>query len=181
MSAREALCALLWRRVERGYPGRKTRGVRGRFRGIFARTQPFENGTMIKGGTPKGAPPTHKAPQRGPFSAFGQGTHSKKLKILGEPRAAQRPCFKRFGGSPIFRRGDDGNKHRKRKTHSAGACSSTKSAAKNYRRGRLRLVIVRTITMIPQIIRRWSNKKETASHPSPWVQLGCPAFTIARQ
>ncbi len=117
----------------------------------------------------------------GLFQLSGKVHISKKLKILGEPRAAQRPCFKRFGGSPIFRRGDDGNKHRKRKTHSAGACSSTKSAAKNYRRGRLRLVIVRTITMIPQIIRRWSNKKETASHPSPWVQLGCPAFTIARQ
>ena len=161
MSPREALCALLRRRVGRGYPGRRTRGVWGRFRGIFVRVRPFENGTMIKGGTPKGAPPTHKAPQRGPFSAFGQGTH--------------------FQETPIFRRGDDGNKHRKRKTHSAGACSSTKSAAKNYRSGRLRLVIVRTITMIPQIIRRWSNKKETASHPSPWVQLGCPAFTIARQ
>ncbi len=47
----------------------------GRFRGIFVRVRPFENGTMIKGGTPKDAPPTHKAPQRGSFSAFGQGTH----------------------------------------------------------------------------------------------------------
>ena len=161
-------------------------GKRAASGGVFAafspRTQPFENGTMIKGGTPKGRTSHPQSPRNaGLFQLSGKVHISKKLKILGEPRAAQRPCFKRFGGSPIFRRGDDGNKHRKRKTHSAGACSSTKSAAKNYRRGRLRLVIVRTITMIPQIIRRWSNKKETASHPSPWVQLGCPAFTIARQ
>ena len=137
----------------------------------------YDKGRYTQGRT---SPPT-KPRNAGLFQLSGKVHISKKLKILGEPRAAQRPCFKRFGGSPIFRRGDDGNKHRKRKTHSAGACSSTKSAAKNYRRGRLRLVIVRTITMIPQIIRRWSNKKETASHPSPWVQLGCPAFTIARQ
>lgn len=58
-----------------GYPDNRMRGVWGRFRGIFARVRPFENGTMIKGGTPKGAPPSHKAPQRGSFSAFGQGTH----------------------------------------------------------------------------------------------------------
>ena len=50
-------------------------GKRAAFGGIFVRVRPFENGTMIKGGTPKGAPPSHKAPQRGSFSAFGQGTH----------------------------------------------------------------------------------------------------------
>lgn len=48
---------------------------RAAFEGVFARVRPFENGTMIKGGTPKGAPPTHKAPQRGSFPAFRQGTH----------------------------------------------------------------------------------------------------------
>ena len=52
----------------------------GRFRGIFVRVRPFENGTMIKGGTHKGAPPTHKAPQRGSFSAFGQGTHFQETQ-----------------------------------------------------------------------------------------------------
>lgn len=46
---REALCALLRRRVERGYPGRRTRGVWGRFRGIFVRVCPFENGTILMG------------------------------------------------------------------------------------------------------------------------------------
>ena len=80
VSAREAICALLQRQVGRGYPGRRTRGVWGRFRGIFVRVCPFENGTMIKGGTPKGAPPTHKAPQRGAFSAFGQGTHFQETQ-----------------------------------------------------------------------------------------------------
>lgn len=30
--------------------------------------------------------------------------------------------------------------------------------------------------MILKIIRRWSNKKETVSHSSPWVQLGCSAY-----
>ena len=125
--------------------------------------------------------PHTKPRNAGLFRLSGKVHIFKKLKNLGEPRATKCPCFKGFGGSPIFCGGDDGNKHRKRKTHSAGACSSTKSAAKNYRSGRLRLVIVRTITMIPQIIRRWSNKKETVSHSSPWVQLGCSAFTIARQ
>jgi len=52
----------------------------GRFRGIFVRVRPFENGTMIKGGTPKGTPPSHKAPQRGPFSAFGRGTHFRAVQ-----------------------------------------------------------------------------------------------------
>ena len=52
----------------------------GVFRGIFVRVRPFENGTMIKGGTPKGAPPSHKAPQRGSFSAFGQGTHFQETQ-----------------------------------------------------------------------------------------------------
>ena len=47
----------------------------GRFRGIFVPVRPFENGTMIKGGTPKSAPPAHKAPQRGSFTTFRQGTH----------------------------------------------------------------------------------------------------------
>ena len=85
--------------MERGYPGRKTRGVRRLFCGIFARTQPFENGTMIKEGTPKGAPPTHKAPQRGSFQISGKVHIFKKLKILGERRAAKRHCFKGFDGS----------------------------------------------------------------------------------
>ena len=38
---------------------------------------------------------------------------------------------------------------------------------RNCRSGKLRLVIVRMIMRILQIIRKWSNKKETASHPSP--------------
>lgn len=92
-----------------GYPDNRMRGVWGRFRGIFARVRPFENGTMIKGGTPNGAPPTHKAPQRGSFQISGKVHIFKKLKILGERRAAKCPCFKGFGGSPIFRRGDDRN------------------------------------------------------------------------
>ena len=99
MSAREALCALLWRGVGHGYPGRRTCGVWGRFLGIFVRVRPFENGTMIKGGTPKGAPPTHKAPQRGSFQISGKVHIFKKLKILGERRAAKRHCFKGFDGS----------------------------------------------------------------------------------
>ena len=80
VAPREALCALLREQSGRGYPGRRTRGVWGRFRGIFVRVRPFENGTMIKGGTPKGAPPAHKAPQRGSFSAFGQGTHFQETQ-----------------------------------------------------------------------------------------------------
>ena len=80
VAPREALCALLQRQMGRGYPGRRTCGIRGRFRGIFVRVRPFENGTMIKEGTPKGAPPTHKAPQRGSFSAFGQGTHFQETQ-----------------------------------------------------------------------------------------------------
>ena len=67
LAAHEALCAPLRSPVGRGYPGSKTRGVWGRFRGIFVRVRPFENGTMIKGGTPTGAPPAHKAPQRGSY------------------------------------------------------------------------------------------------------------------
>lgn len=77
---REALCALLRRQVGRGYPGRRMRGVWGRFSSIFVRVRPFENGTMIKGGTPKDAPPAHKALQRGSFSAFGQGTHFQETQ-----------------------------------------------------------------------------------------------------
>ena len=61
------------------------------------------------------------------------------------------------------------------------ACSLTESVAKNCRSGKLRSVTVRAITRILQIIRRWSNKKETVSHPSPWVQICCSAFTIAWQ
>ena len=61
-------------------PSRRTRGVWGRFRGIFVRVCPFENGTMIKGGTPKGAPPAYKAPQRGSFSALRQGTHFQEAQ-----------------------------------------------------------------------------------------------------
>ena len=74
-------------------------------------------------------PPT-KPRNAGLFRLSGKVHIFKKLKNLGEPRATKCPCFKGFGGSPIFCGGDDGNKHRKRKTHSAVACSSTKSAAK---------------------------------------------------
>lgn len=61
-------------------PAGKRAAFGGVFSGIFARTQPFENGTMIKEGTPKGAPPAHNAPQRGSLSAFGQGTHFQETQ-----------------------------------------------------------------------------------------------------
>ena len=77
----------------RGYPGRRTRGVWGRFRSIFVRVRPFENGTMIKGGTPKGAPPSHKAPQRGSFSAFGQGTHFQLTQKFRRTQSREAPLF----------------------------------------------------------------------------------------
>ena len=67
----------------------------------------------------------------GLFQLSGKVHIFKKLENLGERRAAQRPYFKRFGGSPIFRRGDDGNKHRKRKTHS---CLAQTGAAIPYGR-----------------------------------------------
>ena len=67
LAAHEALCALLRRQVGR-YPRQKNARCLGTFRGIFVGVRPFENGTMIKGGTPKGAPPAHKAPQRGSYS-----------------------------------------------------------------------------------------------------------------
>ena len=122
-----------------------------------------------------------KSRNAGLFRLSGKVHIFKKLKNLSEPRATKCPCFKGFGGSPIFCGGDDGNKHRKRKTHSAGACSLIESAERNCRSARSRLVIVRMITMILKIIRRWSNKKETVSHSSPWIQLCCSASTIARQ
>lgn len=53
------------------------------FEGLFSiemQKKISTNGGIIKGGTPKGVPPSHKAPQRGSFSAFGQGTHFQETQ-----------------------------------------------------------------------------------------------------
>ena len=65
----------------------------GTFRSIFARVRPFENSTMIKGGTPKGAPPTHKAPQRGSLSTFGQGTHFQEPQKFRWTQSREMPSI----------------------------------------------------------------------------------------
>ena len=114
------------------------------------------------------------------FSLRARYTFSRnsKFQVNAEPRNA---LVSRASAVLRTRGGDDRNKHRKRKTHSAAACSLTESAGKNCRSGKLYSAIAMTITRILQIIRRWRNKKETASHPSPWIQLCCSASTIARQ
>lgn len=48
-------------------------------------------------------PPT-KPRNAGLFQPSGKVHIFKKLKILGEPRAVKRPCFKGFGGSLRLRR-----------------------------------------------------------------------------
>ena len=144
--------------------------------GVPVRKWHYDKGRYTQGRTSHPQSPA----TRGFFSLRARYTFSRnsKFQVNAEPRNA---LVSRASAVLCVCGGDDRNKHRKRKTHSAGACSLIESAERNCRSARLRLVIVRMITMILKIIRRWSNKKETVSHSSPWVQLGCSAFTIARQ